>query len=81
MCFTRHNKKLIIFFIILVLYFFVVIPDARAEEGYTIDPDSSNIKGSIRYTVVGRYNAVFEDFSGVLYFDPNNVAESSVTLK
>jgi polyisoprenoid-binding protein YceI len=50
-------------------------------EKYIIDPDLSSVKGYVKYTVVGKYRAQFEDYSGVFIFDPNDLKDSSVTLK
>ena len=50
-------------------------------EGYVINRDRSEISGSIKYTVIGMYRAKFDEFSGVLHFDPENLSASSVLLK
>ena len=46
-----------------------------------IDPTLSRIKGAIKYTVVGRYRSVFDEFEGVFIFDPKRPQISSVTFK
>ncbi len=57
----------------VILFFFLFCLSAsrgEAVEEYRIDPGPSHIKGSIKYSVVGRYHAEFNKFSGVLYYDP-----------
>jgi len=53
---------------------------AAAQTNYTIDHHLSRIEGSIKYTVVGRYVARFDDYSGKFLFDPANLPKSSVEL-
>jgi len=54
---------------------------AQAQERYVIDPDLSRIRGIIKYTVVGRYRSMFDEFEGEFNFDPKRLDVSSVTLK
>jgi len=53
---------------------------AFAQHQYSIDVEQSSIQGSIRYTLIGNYEAKFGEFSGTIYYDPNNLADSSVAL-
>ncbi|MFA5259749.1 MAG: YceI family protein [Candidatus Omnitrophota bacterium] len=55
-------------------------PAARAQDEYDIDLKLSSIKGSIKYSVVGRYQAEFEKFDGKLFFDPQKHQLTGVDL-
>jgi len=62
------------------LMFAYLTPDAAAARAYLVDPEASAIDGSIHYALVGTYAAAFKEFSGTIFFDPNNLAESRVEL-
>ncbi len=47
---------------------------------YKIDPSRSNLHGSIHYTVLGKYEAQFQEFGGTISFDPKDLPNSSVQL-
>ncbi len=66
-------------FIILLVNLVFVSP-AVSKDRYVIDPVQSNIQCLVRYAVVGKYNAVFEDFEGEIHFNTENLKESSVEL-
>ncbi len=51
-----------------------------AQTLYIVDKKQSHIKGSVSYTVIGRYRAQFNDIGGKINFDPNHLAQSSVVL-
>jgi polyisoprenoid-binding protein YceI len=52
-----------------------------ADNGYIIDAKESSIICSVKYSLVGTYQAHFQNASGIIYFDPKNLAKSSVMLK
>ena len=54
---------------------------AFGGQSYYIDPELSKIDGSIHYSVVGTYHAMFEDFSGTFHYDPNDVGKSWVVFE
>lgn len=56
-------------------------PAAWAQDEYDIDLKLSSIKGSIKYSVVGRYQAEFEKFDGKLFFDPQKNQLTGVDLR
>jgi len=51
-----------------------------ADVALTFGPGISDIKGSIKYSVVGRYNAVFEKYEGRLAVDKDSLSIKSVFL-
>lgn len=51
-----------------------------ADVSLTFGPEISNIKGSIKYSVVGRYDAVFEKYEGRLVVDQHSQLIKSVFL-
>ena len=53
---------------------------ALAQTTYVISPKQSLIQGSIRYSVIGKYVAHFEEFQGAIYFDTPGSPKSSVNL-
>ena len=52
-----------------------------AEEEYVIDPGRSRIEGSVKYSVIGRYQTEFEKFEGTLFFDPRKNQVTGVDLR
>lgn len=52
--------------------------ERRGETAYFFNQKESKIDGSIHYAVVGNYEAVFEKFSGNIYFSPQ---EKSGTVR
>jgi polyisoprenoid-binding protein YceI len=52
-----------------------------AQEVFIVDPALSKIDCSVRYVAVGKYKAVFENFSGTIQFDPENIKESIVAIE
>jgi len=77
----QTNIRLTRLFLGALLITCVLCSFAQAQERYMIDPNHSQIKGTIKYTVVGRYRAVFDEFEGVFVFDPKRLEASSVKLK
>ncbi len=68
--------------IIPLVAFFLLFPCVIfAQQKYTVDPTQSTIEGSIKYTLIGRYKAHFEEFTGGIHFDPQNLTKTSVVLK
>lgn len=53
----------------LFLSFIAFIQPLGALDEYTIDSDRSRIASSVHYSVVGKYNPIFEEFRGVIYLD------------
>lgn len=51
-----------------------------AKTSFTIDPQASSIRGSIRYTLIGLYQARFTEFSGTIDYDEKNIEQSQVQL-
>ena len=73
------NKKTVFLAVILGAMIAAGQP-AAAQDEYDIDPSLSKIEGSIKYSVVGRYQARFEKFDGKLYFDPQKNQLTGVDL-
>lgn len=73
-------KKSMTALVFLSLAVCVLASPALGQGTYAIDPGLSAIKGSIRYTVIGRYHASFSDYNGVFKFDSSNIGDSSVRL-
>ena len=57
-----------------------VIPAVAGQGHYVVDHQRSSIEGSIKYTIIGRYTAHFQDFFGAFTFYPDQPEKSSVTL-
>lgn len=47
---------------------------------YRIDKSLSRIEGAVRYTVVGKYEAIIHDFEGEVIFDREDINQCHVTL-
>jgi len=54
---------------------------APGEATYAFGPAQARLEGSIKYSVIGRYQAVFDRFSGTLRYDPRRRRVTAVTLK
>jgi polyisoprenoid-binding protein YceI len=52
-----------------------------AESQYAFTCDGSKIKGSIKYSVIGRYNSDFKECSGMIVYDAHEKQFKSVQLK
>ena len=52
-----------------------------AQEIYVIDSKQSNLQCSIKYSLIGRYNAVFENFSGDIDFNSKNFKKSKISFR
>lgn len=59
---------------------FVPQRDVSAQGIYKIEPHLSQIKGTVKYTVLGKYVAWFQKFKGTFVFDPERLEKSTVTL-
>lgn len=73
-----------IFGIIQFTFFSLTVlmsPSAYSEQIFQFNPQTSKLNGSITYTVVGRYNASFEEFSGKVGFDERKNQIQSIYLK
>ena len=60
--------------------FFILSTLSYAEDIYQIDPAQSSIQCSIKYTLIGRYNARFETFGGTINFNPKKFTQSRIQL-
>ncbi len=74
---SESKMKKIFIALLLTLFF---SHTAFALETYKINFSQSRIDGSIHYTVVGKYRAIFEDFGGTVYVDPNTELIKGVKL-
>jgi polyisoprenoid-binding protein YceI len=72
-------KKIFITLLMLIGLMTPVI--SRAEDGYVINSKASKITCMVKYTLIGKYAPSFEDFSGLIYFDPKDISKSSVYLR
>jgi len=75
-----NNKR---FFILIVCFCFVLCfdcPKAFSQSLYVVEKTSSRIDCSVRYTVVGHYEAEFEEFNGEIIFDKKEVKNLKVDL-
>ncbi len=70
-----------IFQIIIIMLSLTVASVSRAEDGYVVNSKASNIVCMVKYTLIGKYTPSFEDFSGLIYFDPKDITKSSVYLR
>lgn len=52
-----------------------------ASAAYPFGPAQARLEGSIKYTVIGRYQSAFDRFSGTLQYDPLRRRITSVVLK
>ncbi|MCA9406463.1 MAG: YceI family protein [Candidatus Omnitrophica bacterium] len=66
--------------ILLAVVLWALPVNSSAQPVYEVILEKSNIKSKVRYTLVGTYEAEFKEFSGKLYFDPKNLADSKVEL-
>ena len=66
-------------FALLVNLIFTTV--GSAQEVFVVDPALSKIDCSVRYVAIGKYEAVFETFSGTIKFDPENIDESAVAIE
>ena len=74
------NRRMVVFTAMILAVMISAGKPALAQDVYDIDPGLSRIEGSIKYTVVGRYKALFEKFDGKLYFDPEKKQLTGVDL-
>ncbi len=52
-----------------------------ASTQYLVRPQESTLKGTISYSLIGKYVASFDDFSGSIVMDDDDVEHNSVQLK
>ena len=75
-------KALKIFWFLVILWCGCLRPQVvLAQPVYAVDPLVSQIKGSIHYSVIGKYEARFTAFLGTIVFDPKDLEHSLVNLK
>ncbi len=76
-----HKFKIIFAASIFLIFSFLVSVPAKAEDGYVITYDESSIVCLVKYSLVGKYTPEFKNFNGLIYFDPRNLAKSSVLIR
>jgi len=59
----------------------VWVAPAQGQQKYQIDSKDSFIECSIRYTLIGKYEAAFDYFLGTLLFDANDITKSAVRME
>lgn len=59
----------------------VFLGSAFAEDPGKFDPSNAKISGWIKYSVLGRYTARFEEFEGRIHIDPSTAEITGVELK
>lgn len=52
-----------------------------AQDVFVIEPVYSTINFSVRYVAIGNYKAVFENFSGTIRFDSENIEGSTLRIE
>ncbi|MGE0268277.1 MAG: YceI family protein [Candidatus Omnitrophota bacterium] len=69
-------------FLILSTIFVSFAQNAWAKtQNYYFTQEHSFLKGEIKYSLIGTYQAAFNDFEGVLILDEQNIENSSVDMK
>lgn len=69
---------------LMILLFFIVLSGnvySRENFVYIVDPQASSINCSIRYTLIGKYEARFENFSGDIVLDWQRGIAERMTLQ
>ncbi len=67
--------------LILIVILLFPLADAWADIKVSFGPETSQIKASINYTLVGRYRAHFEKYEGTLIFNEDQKSVKSVFLE
>lgn len=67
--------------LLILIFIFFFLPDAWADINVPFGPENSQIKASIKYTLVGRYRAHFEKYQGHLTFNQEQKNVKSVFLE
>ena len=67
--------------LLIGVFFFLLSNPASATTEYVIKKEESFVKGIATYTLIGKYNAHFEDFEGRIIFDPKRISRSSVYIE
>lgn len=57
------------------------MPANGAVREFRFDQEGSHLEGSIKYALIGNYEARFREFTGVLRIDDRNIEKSSVELQ
>lgn len=69
-------------FLISSVIFFLSAQGVLARtQNYYFTQEHSFLKGEIKYSLIGTYQAAFNDFEGVLSFDEKDIENSSVDMK
>ncbi len=66
---------------LLLIIFCLPTTDSLADSQFAFHCDASKIKGSIKYSVLGRYNSDFKECSGVIIYDAIQKQVKSVRLE
>lgn len=66
---------------LLTLFLGASISLAFADEQYVFNCDESKIMGSIKYSVIGRYNSILKECRGVIHYDSLSKQVGSVNLE
>lgn len=70
-----------IFQILVFILFFGAFSGQKAfSENYVMDKDNSSIKCKIKYSLIGKYEPVFEEFEAKMFFDKNDLDHSYVEI-
>lgn len=72
--------KLVNWLVIMSVYIVFNAGSAYAQTEVVFGPEDAQLNASIRYTVIGVYNAQFEDYKGRILFKPNTQEPQSVDL-
>ena len=64
----------------IFVFVFIFVATAIAADKYVIDEKNSNLNCLIRYTLIGKYEPVFEKFEGSINFDEKNLTNSSIDI-
>lgn len=67
--------------ILLAILVSVPLTAHAAVREFRFDQESSHLEGSIKYALIGTYEARFREFGGVLRLDDRDIENSSVALK
>jgi polyisoprenoid-binding protein YceI len=77
----RQKRILALFFTSFFIMIGMAAGRSFADEMVTWGPQEANIEGSIKYTVIGQYNAHFNNFKGRVVLDANSRLIKSVYLR
>jgi len=73
-------KRILNITLLLCIGSTLIHPNAYAKT-YVFEKESSKIEGSIKYTMIGRYRAVFNEYEGYVEYDEKRKEIKSLLLK